>query len=97
VEAGALVLISGAYGFAFSCPVVEDAGAAVDETTGAAEVVFMSGAYGFIVASSAVVEDAGAAVEDAGAEVVDAYGSFVVEAGTGEPVEETIGAAVVDA
>lgn len=80
MEAGALVLISGAYGFAFSCPVVEDAGAAVDETTGAAEVVFMSGAYGFIVASSAVVEDAGAAVEDAGAPVERTTGAAVVDA-----------------
>jgi hypothetical protein len=58
VETGALVLISGAYGFTLSCPVVEDAGAAVDETTGAAVVVFMSGAYGFIVSSSIVVEEA---------------------------------------
>jgi hypothetical protein len=29
--------------------------------------------------------------------VVDAYGSFVVETGTGAPVVETTGAAVVDA
>jgi hypothetical protein len=29
--------------------------------------------------------------------VVDAYGSFVVVAGTGAPVEETTGSAVVDA